>query len=61
MFLYLRQEIFANFTHSTNSNDFFTKTLEEEKKRKKEFSNYWKFLPEDSRQKLLLLGHEEVD
>jgi hypothetical protein len=58
LFLYVRQEIFANFSESSTNVDFFTKSLEEEKKRKKEFSNHWKFLLEESRQKLLLLGHE---
>jgi hypothetical protein len=58
LFLYLRQEIFNNFSDSSVNVDFFTKPLEEEKKRKKEFSNHWKFVSEESRQRLLLLGHE---
>jgi hypothetical protein len=58
LFLYLRQEIFANFSDSSANVDFFAKALEEEKKRKKEFSNHWKYLSEESRQRLLLLGHE---
>ena len=50
-----------NFNESNNCGDFFTKSLEEEKKRKKEFSNHWKFSTEESKNRLLLLGHEDID
>ncbi len=56
LFLYLRQEVLVNFAHSHSIPDFFTKPLEEEKRRKKELSSHWKFLCEDSKERLLLLG-----
>ena len=61
LFLFLRQEVLMNFSRSYRSSEAITKGLEEERKRKKEFNNNWKFMPEDMKQKFLLLGHADVD
>lgn len=53
---FLRGEVFNRFKESMKNSDSIGKNLENEKKRKKEFSMNWKYLSEDLKKKLLLLG-----
>lgn len=52
--------MFANFSEYAKNSEALGRGLEEEKKRKKEFSNSWKFMPQEIRGKLLLLGHTDT-
>jgi hypothetical protein len=49
LFLFLRQEVLANFAQNCSSAEAIARDLDEERRRKKEFNNNWKFMPEDEK------------
>lgn len=52
--------MFANFSEYGRSSEAIGRGLEEEKRRKKEFSNSWKLMAQEAREKLLLLGQADT-
>lgn len=57
---YLRQEVLLRFREGV-AGQAVSVQLEEEKKRKKDFSVHWKFLSEEGRQRLLMLGKSSLE
>lgn len=64
---FLRQEVLLRFRESMLDCQFISKSLEQEKRRKKEFNTYWKYLSQESRQNLLFIrkkiyyiGHSSI-
>ena len=56
MLSFLRREVLSRFKESMKDPEYIRRNLEEEKRRKKEFSLHWKYLPPDMKKRLLLLG-----